>query len=193
MTETGCVLAAESVTGKDSGVVPALPSVTDASPTDTDGRPWIRYVATRDVFVAPSLIATATLSVLPVALAGTTSETRAVPPLNDSVCCTTRPAIEGSPVIVPRRKGLPLSLRVTLNETVNGRPAAGCAGEATGFAITGRPPLLGVPFRAAGTIVNEPTSTAPTRPPDTRLRLNILDRMEHLLERGMGRQGRRRR
>ena len=47
MTETGCVLAADSVTGKDSGVVPALPSVTEASPTDTDGRPWIRYVATR--------------------------------------------------------------------------------------------------------------------------------------------------
>src|SRR4029079_6366920 len=78
--DTGCVLSAESVTGKDSGVVPAFPSVTDASPTDTDGRPWIRYVATRDAFVEPSLIVTATLSVLPVALGGTTSETRAVPP-----------------------------------------------------------------------------------------------------------------
>ena len=192
MTETGCVLAAESVTGKESGVVPALPSVTEASPIDTDGSPWIRYVATRVTFVAPSLIATVTLSVLPVAFAGTANETRAVPALNDSVCCTIRPAMDGSPVIFPRRNGLPLSLRVTLKETVNGFPAAGCAGAATGFAITGRPPFLGLPFRAAGTTVNEPTSTAPARPPDTRLRPN-LERMEHLLERGMGRQSRRRR
>jgi hypothetical protein len=50
-----------------------------------------------------------------------------------------------------------------------------------------------VSLRVIGTTVNEPTSTTPTRPSGTRLRLNGLERMAYLLERGMGRQRRRRR
>ena len=171
MTETGCVLAAESVTGKDIVVVPVLPSVTDASPIETDGGPWTRNVATRVADVVPSLIATVTFSVLPAVFAGTTSATRAVPPLNDSVCWTTRPAIDGSPLILPRRKGVPVSLRVTLKETVNGFPTTGCAGIATGLAITGLPPPFRLLLKATGTSVNEMANTTPTRPPDTRFRL----------------------
>ena len=65
--------------------MPVLPSVTDESPIETDGGPWTRNVATRVPDVAPSVIATVTFRVLPAAFVGTTSATRAVPPLNDCV------------------------------------------------------------------------------------------------------------
>ena len=49
----------------------------------------------------------------------------------------TFPFTEGSQIIFPSRSLAPVSLRVTLNFTVNVLPATGFAGVVVGFAITG--------------------------------------------------------
>ena len=84
-----------------------------------------------------ALIVTFTRSSFPAALAGTTNERRALPARNDSACVSTRPATDGSQIIVPRSRDAPVSLRVTLNDTVKRFPATGFMGAVTGAPITG--------------------------------------------------------
>ena len=115
---------------------------------------------------------TLTFSNLPAAFAGTTSVRRATPPLNDVACVITVPATEGTQIILPLVNVAPVSLRVTLKETVKRFPASGCAGTLIGWPITGfatsgdRPVPLAV---CAPAVIATPINT--NRPTDASIRL----------------------
>src|SRR5262249_44628349 len=85
----------------------------------------------------PVTTVTLTLSDRPRAAVGITTDSRAFPPTNDSVCGIAFPSTDGSPVNLPLVSGCPLSLRVTGKTIVNRLPLVATVGVTIGTAITG--------------------------------------------------------
>ena len=83
------------------------------------------------------VILTLTLRRLPFAAFGRTSDTRAVPALNDSTCLIGLPATVVSATILAAVSGAPVSLRRIARVKTNFLPARGCIGSARGVVSSG--------------------------------------------------------